>query len=137
MNYININTAAEKWGITVRRVQELCKNGSIEGATRFGRAWMIPEDAQKPADRRMKNSNSEAAKKIQNLKMPMPLLNTPYKLGNVMDSITKIEDEDTRNIALGEYYYFSGRSAPTAHTDCFSVVSSVVVITFVTTFVHT
>ncbi len=40
----------------------------------------------------------------------MPLLNTPYKLGEVMSAIEKIEDEDSRNIALSEYYYFSGQS---------------------------
>lgn len=30
-----------------------------------------------------------------------------------------------------------GSSAPTAHADCFSVISSVVIIAFVTAFVHT
>ncbi len=30
--YINISEAAEKWGISTRRVQVLCKNGRIEGA---------------------------------------------------------------------------------------------------------
>ncbi len=51
---MNIGTAAEKWGLTVRRVQDMCKNGKINGATRFGRAWMIPESAQKPQDGRRK-----------------------------------------------------------------------------------
>ncbi len=115
MAYMNISTAAEKWGVTARRVQELCKNGTIKGATRFGRAWMIPENAEKPADRRIKNSDlkisDEAVSPAQNLKIAMPLLNTPYKLGEVMESIEKIEDADSRNIALGEYYYFSGHSA--------------------------
>lgn len=57
MAYINISTAALKWGITARRVQELCKKGRIKGAARFGRAWMIPEDAEKPADGRIKAAN--------------------------------------------------------------------------------
>ncbi len=111
MAYMNISTAAEKWGVTVRRVQELCKNGSIEGATRFGRAWMIPEDTEKPTDRRMKSTVSTSRAKEQKLKIPMPFLNTPYKLGDAISSINKIADEDTRNIAFGEYYYFSGHSA--------------------------
>ncbi len=120
MAYMNISTAAEKWGITQRRVQELCKSGAIPEATRFGRAWMIPENAEKPADRRVKTGKidtaaerppSERNTQLQNLKTAMPLLNTPYKLGNVMDSINSIADTDSRNIALGEYYYFSGQSA--------------------------
>ncbi len=51
------------------------------------------------------------AEQMQALRVAMPLINTPYKLGACMDSIVKIEDVDTRNIALAEYYYFSGKSA--------------------------
>ncbi len=54
MAYINISAASKRWGISERRVQELCRNGAVKGATRFGRAWMIPENAQKPADGRSK-----------------------------------------------------------------------------------
>ncbi len=54
MKYISVSDAAQKWNITVRRAQDLCKMGAIEGATRFGRAWMIPENATKPVDRRTK-----------------------------------------------------------------------------------
>ena len=56
MAYINVSTAAQRWGITVRRVQELCQNGTIKGAERFGRAWMIPENTQKPHDKRTKTA---------------------------------------------------------------------------------
>ncbi len=54
MKYLNVNEAAERWSLTGRRIQELCKAGKIEGAVRFGRAWMIPEEAKKPSDRRTK-----------------------------------------------------------------------------------
>ncbi len=56
LKYISIKEAAEKWNLTVRRVQDLCKKGDIHGATRLGRAWMIPESAQKPADGRTKHA---------------------------------------------------------------------------------
>ena len=49
MNLISAKEAAERWGVTVRRVQGLCADGSIKGATRFGRAWMIPEHAVLPS----------------------------------------------------------------------------------------
>ncbi len=46
--YITVKQAAEKWGISDRRVRILCSEGKISGATREGRSWMIPSDAKKP-----------------------------------------------------------------------------------------
>lgn len=37
MNLITAKEASEKWGVTARRVQSLCKEGKIKGATRWGR----------------------------------------------------------------------------------------------------
>ena len=56
MEYLKICEVAEKWGISQRRLQILCANGKIEGAKRFGRAWMIPDSAKKPLDGRTKAS---------------------------------------------------------------------------------
>ena len=39
--YINISEAAEKWGISTRRVQVLCKNGRIEGAASLLLRWQL------------------------------------------------------------------------------------------------
>ncbi len=52
MDYISIAEAAEKWGITPRRIQVLCNEGRIPGLTKFGKAWAIPKDAEKPVDAR-------------------------------------------------------------------------------------
>lgn len=49
MDLITAKAAAEKWGVTVRRVQWLCNEGEIKGAVRFGRAWMIPSYAVLPS----------------------------------------------------------------------------------------
>lgn len=51
---LTVKQVAEKWGITVRRVQDYCKNGRIAGAERFGTSWMIPDDAAQPIDMRKK-----------------------------------------------------------------------------------
>lgn len=56
MQYINARQAAEAWGLTVRRVQDLCRSHAIDGAQRWGRDWMIPADTPRPADRRRKSS---------------------------------------------------------------------------------
>ncbi len=53
--YMTVKQAAEKWGISDRRVRVLCSEGKIQGVTRKGRSWMIPEDAKKPADARFKS----------------------------------------------------------------------------------
>ncbi len=52
MNYIKVSEAAEKWGISPRRVRVLCSEGKIPGTVRRGKLYMIPENANKPADGR-------------------------------------------------------------------------------------
>lgn len=56
MEYITANEAAGKWKSSGRRVQLLCMQGRIKGARRFGWAWVIPEDAEKPMDGRLKGN---------------------------------------------------------------------------------
>jgi hypothetical protein len=55
MEYISTDQAAEKWNISVQRVRQYCKEGRIEGAQRFSQVYMIPKDAQKPKDARIKS----------------------------------------------------------------------------------
>lgn len=59
MDYISVKEAAEKWGISVRRVQILCEENRIDGVLRMGRMWLIPKDAEKPIDGRLKTSKVE------------------------------------------------------------------------------
>lgn len=57
MDYITLAETAEKWGISNRRVQTLCSEGRIPGATRMGNMWVIPKNAEKPKDARIKSGN--------------------------------------------------------------------------------
>lgn len=66
MEYVKIEQIAQHWGISTRRVQTLCAQGRIEGAVRFGRDWMIPGDAKRPADGRTK-----AIRQTQNVEVPI------------------------------------------------------------------
>ena len=138
MEYMTVKDAAVKWNISERYVQRYCTEGRIEGAIKFGGTWAIPPDAGKPEDLRRKQKseenkenkeskenkdnkdNEKAPEKTEevlknassdDLKVVMPLLNTPYAPGYAMEAIENIEDTDMRNIALAEYYYFSGHSA--------------------------
>ena len=51
MEYLTTSETAERWGITARRVQVLCKEGRVDGAVYKG-VWLIPADAEKPEDPR-------------------------------------------------------------------------------------
>ena len=50
MEYITIQDAAERWGISEQRIQVLCSEGRLKGAVKFGRQWAIPSDTNKPDD---------------------------------------------------------------------------------------
>ena len=52
MEFITVKEAAEKWQVSVRRVQILCNADRIKGAYRFGKSWMIPSTAVLPNARR-------------------------------------------------------------------------------------
>jgi hypothetical protein len=53
-DYMSVNEASKKWGISVLRIQKLCEVKRIEGAVRFSGVWAIPRTAEKPADGRLK-----------------------------------------------------------------------------------
>ena len=55
MKYLSVKEISEKWDLSTRRIQVLCVNGRIKGAERIGNMWVIPKDAQKPNDARIKS----------------------------------------------------------------------------------
>ena len=59
MEYMSCAEAAGKWGISERRVQKLCEGERIPGVSKFGTMWLIPKDAKKPEDGRMKAKNKQ------------------------------------------------------------------------------
>ena len=55
MEFMIVKQAAEKWGLSERRLQTICNEGMIPGVVKFGRAWAIPMDADKPVDKSIKS----------------------------------------------------------------------------------
>ena len=53
MNYISVQAASDKFGISRRRVQKLCETNRIYGAQMISGVWVIPEAAEKPDDERL------------------------------------------------------------------------------------
>lgn len=74
---MTIKEAAVLWGITERRVNELCKAGRIPGAVKEGRQWIIPDDAQKPRDNRGHRRSSESAS--PRVRKPLPIGVSDYR----------------------------------------------------------
>ena len=78
MEYISAAEASEKWGVSLRQVQRLLADNRVPCAKKYGRSWMIPGDAEKPADPRRgkkppgQSLPSELARVIEATTMPMP-----------------------------------------------------------------
>ena len=55
MKYLSAKQISERWGISPRRIQILCREGRVPEAFIVGNTWAIPEDAEKPKDERIKS----------------------------------------------------------------------------------
>lgn len=55
MKYLSTSQVAEKWKISARRVAILCEEERIKGVQKAGSTWIIPADAIKPVDNRVKS----------------------------------------------------------------------------------
>ena len=55
MDYISTVDAGKKWSLSKRRVAVLCAEGRIDNVQKIGNTWLIPIDAEKPADARIKS----------------------------------------------------------------------------------
>ena len=66
MKYVSTTEISKKWNISARRIGTLCAKGRIPNVQRAGNMWLIPEDAEKPADARVKSG-----KYIKNNTEPM------------------------------------------------------------------
>ncbi len=82
---MSVKEAAKRWNVTERRISALCKDGKIPGVRKEGRSWLIPADAKKPADNRIKTG--AYVKKVRSANLPLPIGVSDYRL------------------ACSEYYY--------------------------------
>ena len=56
IQYMSAREAAEKWNISQRRVSILCSECRIPDVAMLGNMWIIPRNAEKPVDARMKRN---------------------------------------------------------------------------------
>ena len=96
MNLITVKQAAEKWGVTPRRVQWLCKEGRIKGAVRWERTWMIPSYAVLPGSAKGTSVNLPMPKKSPFLDMT----NIYNRSGEANESVTLFENNPEAHALL-------------------------------------
>ena len=77
---MKVKDAAALWGLTPRRVSELCKQGKIANARKEGKAWMIPVGTPKPADQRIRSGVYAKVALQENL--PLPIGISDYRLAS-------------------------------------------------------
>lgn len=112
MQYITVEEAASRWGVTTRLVQRYCKQGRIAGAEKLGGSWRIPEGTVKPDDpRRGERATAPHAPRprptssFQNL---MPLMGTAYATGTAGAFVASLANGTRASVAQAELAYFSG-----------------------------
>ena len=65
MEFISAREAADRWGISQRRVAVLCSENRISNATMVGNMWIIPATAEKPVDARSIRYAKSEGKKVK------------------------------------------------------------------------
>ncbi len=100
MNFETAEETAKRLGVTVRAVQKWAKEGKIPSAEKKSGVWMIPASFSYAADVTVPEEYL--------YKEPMPIINSFEDGEPLAEFVGSFEDEDVKNIALLEYYYFTG-----------------------------
>lgn len=77
---MTVREASRLWEISERRITLLCKNGRIDGARKIGRSWMIPVEALKPEDKRVRSGVYR--KNQMPARFPLPIGVSDYRLAS-------------------------------------------------------
>lgn len=131
MDYMNVKQAAQRWGVTTRRVQDLCKQGRIPGAQRWERTWMLPANAVYPECRK-----GELNGYAQPLPRKSPFLDMTdlYSVpGSARECIAALEGQpEAQELFAAEISYSQGdidtvyrhaRSIMANHSSLYSVIA--------------
>ena len=92
MEVMSAREAANKWGISQRRVAVLCSENRIANAQMLGNMWLIPTDAEKPIDARSTRYNTNDEKCVK------PFLKWAGGKGQLLKEIEKYYPFDNRDI---------------------------------------
>lgn len=143
MEKITAQVAAQKWGVSLRRVQDYCKRGKIPGAERFGSNWMIPADAIKPMDGRCKSGAGEQPRRKMLLRQSpfldmTDLYREPGSADRQIAELAPYPETQTQFAAAIAYsrgqidlVYSQAQQMLEDHTDVYTMVSGAVLMSLV------
>ncbi len=143
MKMITATQAAEKWGVSLRRVQDYCKKGKIDGAERFGLNWMIPADAVKPVDGRIKSAKTDEtfSKKLLRKSPFLDMTDLYCEAGSANRRIEELAyNEETQKLFAAAIAYSRGdidavytnaRKFLDDYTEFYSIVSGGILLSLV------
>ncbi len=92
MEVMSAREAADKWGISQRRVAVLCAENRIVNAKMIGNMWLIPTSAKKPTDARSTRYSATDEKNVK------PFLKWAGGKGQLLKEIEKYYPFETGNI---------------------------------------
>lgn len=92
MEYMSAREAADKWGISQRRVAVLCSENRIDNAAMVGNMWIIPTTAGKPIDARSVRYSKNDGKKVK------PFLKWAGGKGQLLSEIEQYYPFEDENI---------------------------------------
>lgn len=116
MDYISTSKAALKWNCSERTVIYYASLGRIPGARKFNQNWQIPEDAEKPLDRRRRKiplpshqqKNKAAIYNSWPVYGPHALSTISFSPGKADETIIAITDDMLREELWAELSYLRG-----------------------------
>lgn len=62
VEYVSTKEIASKWGVTSARVCAMCAAGIIPGAYKKGKQWEVPNDVERPIDKRIRTDKNNKFK---------------------------------------------------------------------------
>jgi len=103
MDYFSIQDVSNKWIISKRRIQVLCREGRINGAKMIGNMWVIPENTERPVDGRTKNPVIKERKTSSSVRRDLKkLLKAMYKRCNDISVSEEIKKAYILSILAGK-----------------------------------
>ena len=103
MEFMSAREAADKWGISQRRVARLCSENRISEAMMVGNMWIIPTVAEKPTDARSVRYIKNDGRKVK------PFLKWAGGKGQLLSEIEKYYPfEDNRITKYAEPFVGGG-----------------------------
>lgn len=109
---------AKKLGVTPSQISRLInaetKNINVDILVGLAKEFSVSTDYILGIDRKENSEESSKEKSAKSatdkaLHTPMLLMSKPFEPGECMDFVKTIEEDDVRDMAYAEYYYFSGQ----------------------------